>query len=70
MLNLLDGALSTVSNVMHWVLISTIILGCLILIVFLVLITKRIIYNRQMKENKQQRKKIIKNEPLEDEETP
>ena len=70
MLHLLDNAFGIVANVMHYVLIGTIVLGVIIALVFLVMLAKKLHYNKQMRENKKQREKIIKNEVTEDEETP
>ena len=69
MLNLLDAPLNMIATIMHYVLIGTIVLGCLILLVFVVMIAKRMKYNSQMRKNKKQKEKIIKKEPLEDEKT-
>ena len=67
--NLLNNALSLVANIMHYILIGTIALGSIFVIIFAIMIIKRLKYNHQMKENKKQREKILKNEPLEDEKT-
>ena len=69
MFNLLNDALGMVANIMHYILIGTIILGSIFALIVLVMIVKRLKYNKQMRENKKIREKIIKNEPLEDEKT-
>ncbi len=68
--NLLNNALGVVANVMHYILIGTIVLGSIFAIIFAIMIIKRLKYNSQMKHNKKQREKLIRNDPIEDEETP
>ena len=55
---------------MHYVLIGTIVLGCVFAIIFGIMIIKRLKYNSEMKKNKIQRDKLIRNEDFDDEKTP
>lgn len=66
---LLNDMFPMIANIMHYVLIATIVLGSIIALIFIIMIAKRLKYNSQMKKNKRQKEKIIKNEPLEDEKT-
>ena len=70
MFYLLNDTLNFISNVMHYVLIGTIVLGCVFAIIFGIMIIKRLKYNSQMKKNKIQRDKLIRNEDFDDEKTP
>ncbi len=70
MFNLLNNAMNVISSVMHYILIGTIVLGCLLALFLVILIVKRLKYNSQMKKNKTIRNKLIRNEEIEEEKTP
>ena len=60
MLNLLDGTWELVSNIMKYVLIGTIILGCIFALIFAIMIIKKLRYTKQVSQNRKERNKLIK----------
>ena len=56
----LSNPLALVDSVMHYVLIATIILGCIFALIGLIFIIKRIRYSLQVKHNKKEREKLLK----------
>lgn len=70
MLNLLINAASMndtallIANIMKYVLIATIVLGVIFLFILVVFIVKRMKYLNQVKKNKQERDKLLKEEAL------
>lgn len=60
MLNLLDGTWELVSIIMKYVLIGTIVLGCIFVLIFAIMIIKKLRYTKQVSQNRKERNKLIK----------
>lgn len=60
---LTDNLASLIDTIMHWVLIGTIILGCIFLIVGLIMITIKIFHKGHSKHNRKMIEKYNKKLP-------
>ena len=56
----LSNPLALADSIMHYVLIATIVLGCIFALIGLIFIIKRVRYSLQVKHNKKERKKLLK----------
>jgi len=56
----LSSPLTLADSIMHYVLIATIVLGCIFALIGLIFIIKRVRYSLQVKHNKKERKKLLK----------
>lgn len=56
----LSNPLALVDSIMHYVLIATIVLGCIFALIGLIFIIKRVRYSLQVKHNKKEREKLLK----------
>lgn len=56
-----ESVLNLVSSIIQYILWGTIVLGIIFLLIFGIMIGKRIQYSSQMRKNKKEKKKLLKN---------